>query len=74
MVMYEMMQMDTPFYNVPVLQRYDLQQIGVRPTLDLGENVIAFKEQIEVFMKCTEKNPTLRPTAKKIVKTLAAIL
>lgn len=74
MVMYEMMQMDTPFFNVPVLQRYDLQQMGVRPTFDLGENVTEFTEQIDVFMKCTEKNPNLRPTAKKIVKTLATIL
>ena len=74
MVMYEMMQMDVPFYNVPMLQRYDFQAKGVRPTLDLGSKVSSYKEQIDVFKKCTEKNPTLRPTAKKVVKTLAAIL
>lgn len=74
MVMYEMIQMDTPFFNVPVLQRYDFQQKGMRPTFDLGENAVAFTEQIDIFMKCTEKNPALRPKAKKIVKTLATIL
>lgn len=66
--------MDIPFYNVPVLQRYDLQQKGVRPTFDLGDNIEPFKELIELFMKCTEKNPSLRPTAKKIIKSLATII
>lgn len=73
MVMYEMMQMEVPFYNIPGLQRYDLQQKGVRPTFDLGERVSSFSDHIEIFMKCTEKNPALRPSAKKIIKMLASI-
>ena len=72
--MYEMMQMDVPFYNIPMLKRYDFQAKGVRPTLDLGDRVSSFDEQIEVYMKCTEMNPTLRPKAKKVVKMLATIL
>eukprot|EP01117_Protostelium_nocturnum_P014526 TRINITY_DN5534_c0_g1_i1.p1 TRINITY_DN5534_c0_g1~~TRINITY_DN5534_c0_g1_i1.p1 ORF type:complete len:562 (+),score=185.52 TRINITY_DN5534_c0_g1_i1:300-1985(+) len=73
MVMYELMMMEKPYFDVPPLQRHDKTASGRRPTIT-AEIENKYRQLVPFWKLCTKKDPNKRPTTKKLLSKLSELM
>jgi len=73
MVIYELMALEKPFANVPPTQRWEMSAKGKIPDLS-SEQEAKYEPLLKIWKKCIAKDASNRPTAKKLIQKLSALL
>lgn len=72
MVLYELMMLEKPFFDVHPTKRWEMTAKAIKPTLS-PEVEAKYKLIIPIWKKCLSKNPSKRPTALKLKQTFAEL-
>jgi len=72
MLMYELLTLKRPYYDVPYLQISEFNAAGIRPMVP-EEVAKEYKEIITLFDKCICKEPSKRPSAKRLITKLGKL-
>ncbi|KAL6074848.1 Arpin [Balamuthia mandrillaris] len=78
MIIYELITLKKPYYDVNRFELSNMNEAGIRPEvppelLSEQKNQPALKELIELYVRCTEKKPSKRPSTKSILSTLTSL-
>lgn len=76
MILYEMMTLRRPYYELRSFEVSERNQAGIRAEFppDLDIDGLKLDKLAKLYVECTQKDPRKRPSVKKIVPILAAML
>ncbi|KAH3759320.1 Serine/threonine-protein kinase CTR1 [Pelomyxa schiedti] len=76
MVLYELIVLQQPYYNFQHFEIWGLCAKGERPTFHevSAERMAEIADIVKLFNKCTDFNPAIRPTAKKLINKLSQFI
>ena len=73
MIMFELITMRRPYFDLPFLKVSEANSTGARPNMPDDVNKEEFKELIKLFEKCTRKVGSKRPAAKRLLVSLGQL-
>jgi len=73
MIMFELITLKRPYFDLPFLQVSEANASGARPNLPDDMDKEEFKDLIKLYEKCTRKIASKRPTAKRLLSFLGQL-
>jgi hypothetical protein len=73
MILFELLTLKRPYYDVDVFQVFTVNASGARPKIPESVNQDEMKDLIKIFKQCTNKKPQSRPSTRKIISSLSKI-